>query len=57
MGVRNYANYVRYSLHAGLGLREQMLDVPSKLLWLTSLPIGAALYARDTVTLRRRGLI
>jgi hypothetical protein len=57
IGVRNYANYVRYSLHAGVGLREQILDVPSKLLWITSLPLGAALYVRDAVTLRRRGLI
>ncbi|MEA3312456.1 MAG: glycosyltransferase family 2 protein [candidate division WOR-3 bacterium] len=56
IALRNYANYVRYSLHAGIALRKQILDAPSELLWSISFLLGASLYLRDRITLRRKGL-
>jgi hypothetical protein len=55
IALRNYANYVRYSLHVGAGLKAQVLGAPSWLLWAASLPVGVALYARDRTVMRRRG--
>ena len=48
--LRSYANYVRFSLHAGIGFSKQakaVPSVPSKLTWLLLVPVGAALYLRD----------
>lgn len=56
IALRNYANYVRYSLHAGVALRKQILDIPSKTLWSTSFLLGAGLYLRDRITLWRQEL-
>lgn len=44
---RSYANYVRFSLHAGIGMPKQAGTVPSKIAWLLVVPVGAALYLRD----------
>lgn len=54
IAVHKYANYVRYSLHADINLRKQILDVPSNLLWCISLPLGAAVYFRDGIALWKR---
>jgi glycosyltransferase involved in cell wall biosynthesis len=54
IALRNYANYARYSFHANVGLRRQLSDAPSGFLWLSSLPLGIALFLRDTMTLRKR---
>lgn len=55
IALRHYANYVRYSLHTGVGWRKQIQDTPSALLWAASFPVGAGIYLRDKITLRRRG--
>lgn len=47
VALRNYANYVRYSLHEGVALKDQARDAPSNLLWALSVPLGAGLYLRD----------
>lgn len=44
--LRYYAHHLRFALHAGLG-RQSWVDSPSKLLWLMTAPLGAALYLRD----------
>ncbi len=45
--VRSHANYIRFSLHAGTGIKEQAAVAPSKLAWLMLFPVGFALYVRD----------
>lgn len=45
--LRSYANYVRFSIHAGVALRDQARDAPSKVAWLGLVPLGLALYVRD----------
>jgi glycosyltransferase involved in cell wall biosynthesis len=45
--VRAHANYVRYSLHAATGLRQQLREAPSKGAWLGLAPLGVGLYLRD----------
>lgn len=45
--LRSYGNYVRFSLHADAGLREQLRDAPSKVRWLALAPVGYVLYRRD----------
>lgn len=43
-------NYVRYALHAGNGVAEQMkglLNMPARLLWAFMFPVGCLLYLRD----------
>jgi len=49
--LRHCANYVRYSLHAGIGWTEQRRDLASPLLWLGAAPLGAALWWRDRLRL------
>ena len=51
--ARSYANYARYSLHAGRGLVEQSRAVRSKVAWAAALPVGAVVYAADRVRLAR----
>jgi glycosyltransferase involved in cell wall biosynthesis len=46
--VRNYANHLRFALHAGLG-RQSWIDSPSKFSWLVTAPLGTLLYLRDRV--------
>lgn len=43
----NYGNYIRYSLHAGIGVAAQLRDVPSVGLWLLGLPRGIVKYLGD----------
>lgn len=45
--LREYANYVRYSLHAGIGIAQQIRDIPSPAFCLAAWPIGYAIYRRD----------
>jgi hypothetical protein len=45
--MRAYANYVRHSLHAGVGAAALLRDAPSKLPLLGTWPIGVALFVRD----------
>lgn len=47
---RSGVHYVRFSLHSGLGLRQQLTDVRSthgRLLCAAALPVGIAVYLRD----------
>ena len=53
LAIKNYANYIRYSLHEKLGLREQMMKVPAKHWFVTCLPIGLLLRNRDCRLLKR----
>lgn len=50
--LRSHANYARFSLHAGAGLREQARNAPSRAAWLLLAPLGGVLYLRDR---QRRG--
>jgi hypothetical protein len=52
IALRNYANWIRYSLHEGIALREQIPRAPSKLLWSASFLLGAGLYIRDRLAWR-----
>jgi hypothetical protein len=45
--LREYANYVRYSLHARVGLRQQLGEIPAPTICLAAWPIGLAAYLRD----------
>lgn len=51
--AKNYANYVRFSLHGGVSPKEQLADLPSKLLWAITLPLGFALFVRDKWFIRK----
>jgi glycosyltransferase involved in cell wall biosynthesis len=51
--LRSYANYVRYSLHQGVGLPRQAAAARSRALWCLVLPVGVALYLRDRLGVRR----
>ncbi len=48
-----YANHTRFSLHAGL-IRDSVVDAPSGLRWLLTLPAALLTYLLDRVRLRRR---
>jgi len=45
--LRYYSNYVRYSLHGDVSFKKQFASVPSKSLYVASLPLGWALYLLD----------
>jgi glycosyltransferase involved in cell wall biosynthesis len=45
--LRAYANCIRYSWHAGIGITVQVRDAPSPIYWLTALPIASVIYLRD----------
>ncbi len=49
--LSNCAKYVRYSLHAGIGYRQQWRDIETPLLWLLSLPEGTMGWLRDRIRL------
>ncbi len=53
LAVRQYSNYIRYSIYERLNLVRQIMKVPSKHLFLVGLPLGMALWARDQFTFRR----
>jgi glycosyltransferase involved in cell wall biosynthesis len=52
---RSAANYLRFSLHAGVPLRVQFVRVPSQTLYLLGAPAGVALYLRDRWHVRDSG--
>ncbi len=52
--LREYANYVRYSIHAGAGLRQQLEQAPSPVYCLMAWPLGYAVYLRDRRDLKAR---
>ncbi len=45
------AKYVRYSLHSGIGYRQQRRDIEAPWLWLLSLPEGTLDWLRDRIKL------
>src|SRR5690606_11294507 len=45
--LREYANYVRYSMHARIGLQETVREIPQPGMCLLAWPAGAAAYLRD----------
>jgi len=51
--IKYYSNYIRYSLHEKLALREQMAKVPAKPFFLACLPLGSLLWTRDQRLLQR----
>jgi len=51
--LRSYANYVRFSLHAGTPFHAQIADAPSQLAWALLAPLGLMLYLRDHFRLHR----
>ena len=42
-----YANYVRFSCHAGIGIADQIKDIPSPAHWLAAFPVGYLVHLRD----------
>jgi glycosyltransferase involved in cell wall biosynthesis len=53
--VRSASEYVRYSLHAGVGFRQQMRELDSKLTWLAGLPRGVLRWIADRMRMISRG--
>lgn len=45
------SKYVRYSLHGGIGIREQLRGINFPFLWLLSLPKGISGWMRDKIRL------
>ncbi len=50
--VRSTIEYIRFSLHAGVGLREQMRQVGGAPLWALLLPAGAVRWLHDRYRIR-----
>jgi hypothetical protein len=53
--VKSASEYVRYSLHAGVGFRQQMRELDSKLTWLAGLPRGVLRWIADRMRMISRG--
>lgn len=53
IAFRNYANYIRFSLHERVPLGTQVGEIPSRVFWAIGFPVGAALYYRDRIIIRR----
>lgn len=53
LAIRQYSNYIRYSIYEKLKLREQIGRVPGKHYFLVGLPLGFLLWARDQFTFRK----
>ncbi len=51
--LREYANFTRFSLHAGVPWRQQLQEVQSRVLWVLGAPIGAGVFLRDRLRLAR----
>ena len=47
------AKYVRYSLHSGIGYRQQQQEIDTPWLWLLSIPKGTLTWLRDRLKQRR----
>ena len=52
----SYVKYIRFSLLSGIGLRQQLREVDSIVLWLLSLPYGTVKWLRDRIKIRFEGL-
>ena len=52
--LRACANYVRFSLHGKVSLRNQFAEITKKGLYLLSLPIGLMVYIRDKMVLSQK---
>ncbi len=52
--VRNYTQFVRYSLHVGIGYREQAKRVKSLQPWMMALPRGTLEWIADLIKKRLR---
>jgi len=52
--LRACANYVRFSLHGKVSLRNQFKEITKKGLYLLSLPIGLMVYIRDKMVLSQK---
>jgi glycosyltransferase involved in cell wall biosynthesis len=52
--VRQYSNYVRYSLFEKLNLWEQISKVPGKHFFFVALPLGFLLWKRDQFSFRKQ---
>ena len=51
----HYMKYIRYSLHSGIGLRQQLREIDSIAFWLLSLPMSTVKWLRDRIKLRFEG--
>lgn len=51
---KNCSRFVRYSLHAGIGLRQQLKDINRPLIWLLVLPTGYTAWFRDRIRMCHR---
>ncbi len=49
LGIKSHTNYVRYSLHAGIGLLQQAQDIKEKGRWLLALPKGTLDWLEDRI--------
>lgn len=52
--LQHHNQYVRYSLHSGIGLGRQAAEVKHRLVWLIALPAGVVHWLRDRIRLRLR---
>lgn len=52
----SYHRFIRFSLHSGVGLRQQWREAPDKLDWLRMLPKGCAKWLSDIMRMRRHGI-
>ena len=52
--LRNYANYVRFSCHASVGLGRQIKDIRSPTYWLAAFPVGYLIHLWDKQLIRAR---
>jgi glycosyltransferase involved in cell wall biosynthesis len=53
---RHHAQYVRYSMHSGIGLRHQATEIKHRTLWLAAIPEGVLSWFTDRLRMRMRGI-
>jgi glycosyltransferase involved in cell wall biosynthesis len=53
---RHHAQYVRYSLHSGIGLWRQAAEIKHRTLWLAAIPEGVLSWFTDRLRMRMRGI-
>jgi glycosyltransferase involved in cell wall biosynthesis len=53
---RHHIQYVRYSLHSGIGLRRQSAEIKHRLLWLIAVPVGVKRWLYDRLRMRWLGI-
>jgi glycosyltransferase involved in cell wall biosynthesis len=53
---RHHTQYVRYSLHSGVGLIRQAGEIKHRLVWLTAVPGGVLRWLADRLRMRLRGI-